>query len=139
MLLSLLACVALSEGDYAVDYRPPSEDDCGLYGDEDPRDDETVTIARLGADLRWERETGEDLVWRVAGETFSRTSEGTIPLDSNCGFITEISEEGRVTSPTSFSGTTTVLATLEADCGAWTEVFGTRCTVVYPWEGEVVP
>jgi hypothetical protein len=135
-MLFLLACVTLSEGDYAVTYDAPLTDDCNLYENEPVRDDETVSVTRMGSDLRWTRESGEDLVWRVSGSTFTRESEGQIVLDAECGFITTNVDEGRATSSTSFEGRTTVDAVLEADCGTWTSVFGTNCHVEYAWEGR---
>lgn len=139
MILALLACVPLREGDWAIDYSEVAADSCGIYQGDQALDDTHAELSWEDGTLVIELDgTDDDLEFTRSGATFSRQAEGEQPLDPACWLVSEEEMAGGILSDTAFKGTTTWLGTLAGDCTVYDALFDPPCTVEFDWRGEYI-
>ncbi|MDP2313962.1 MAG: hypothetical protein Q8P41_13730 [Pseudomonadota bacterium] len=136
LLVLLVACVRLKEGDYGLDYDPVKLDTCNLYDGGQVSADTTGELAWEEDELVFELDgTDDDLVFEVEDTDFTRESFGLVPLDDNCALATVQDDEGTMLSDTDFEGETRLTADFQGDCVLWEIVFDPPCLVEFDWEG----
>lgn len=139
MILALLACVPLREGDWVIDYSEVDADSCGIYPGGQALDDTKAELSWEDGTLVIELDgTDDDLEFALSGATFTRNAEGQQPIDAVCTLVSQEEMVGDILSDTSFSGTTTWLGTLSGDCTVYDALFDPPCTVEFDWRGEYV-
>jgi hypothetical protein len=136
VILALLGCVPLREGDWAVDYSEVDADSCGIYAGGQALDDTTGELSWDGSVLVFELDgTDDDLEFVFSGAAFSRYAEGAQALDAECSLASEEEMVGQVVSDAEFSGTTTWIGTLSGSCSVYDALFDPPCTVAFDWRG----
>ncbi|MFN7144677.1 MAG: hypothetical protein ACK4YP_12955 [Myxococcota bacterium] len=141
MLLLLVACVRLQEGDYTVDFAPVDVDTCDVYhgGEAVPDGAAAVSFPDGGLEVVF---AGADdvLSFDLHGDAFSRESEGELYFEDSgaCSFVTAQIDAGEVTSSTTFSVRTALTGVLRGDCEIWQEVFDDPCEIAFDWTGTLI-
>lgn len=138
MLLLLVACVRLQEGEYAVDFAPVDVDTCDVYQGGEAVPDGVAAVSSPDGGLAMA--LGEEvLAFDQHGQAFSRESEGELYFEDSgaCSFVTAQTDAGEVTSPTTFAARTTLTARLRGDCEIWQEVFDDPCEIAFDWTGTL--